>query len=133
MLLLACLFCLSEPAWSAGKTGSPEWSRLTPAQQNVLAPVASKWSGMSELQRTRLLAIAAKYPQLKPEEQKRFQKRLIAWSSLTREQRELARRNYKKLKRLPPSKQQVVKQKWLEKHPVKPAEPALAEQAPPLP
>lgn len=89
---------------------------------------------MSELQRTRLLAIAAKYPQLKPEEQKRFQKRLIAWSSLTREQRELARRNYKKLKRLPPSKQQVVKREWLAKHPVKPAEqPALAEQTPPLP
>ncbi len=115
LILLVCLLSITESAWSAGKTGAPEWHGLTPGQQSILAPVASKWSSMSELQRARLLAVAAKYPQLKPEEQQRFQKRLTTWSSLTREQRELARQNYKKLKQLPPKKQQVVKQKWLEK------------------
>lgn len=106
-------------AWSASKmdVAAPAWQTLTPMQQKVLAPVSDDWAGMSNLQRHRLLAIAAKYPQLKPEAQQRFQKRLTTWTSLTKEQRELARQNYKKLKQLPPQKQQVVKQKLLEKHP----------------
>ncbi|MDR3392790.1 MAG: DUF3106 domain-containing protein [Sulfuriferula sp.] len=138
LILLACLLGVAEPLWAAGKTGVPQWKGLTPAQQTILAPVASKWSSMSELQRSRLLAVAAKYPQLKPEEQQRFQKRLTTWSSLTKEQRELARQNYKKLKQLPPKKQQVVKQKWLEKQkqtenvslPVEPAKPAVVDESP---
>ena len=128
LILLLCLLSISESVWSAGKTGAPERSGLTQNQQIILTPVANKWSNMSEVQRARLLAVAAKYPQLKPEEQQRFQKRLTAWTSLTREQRELARQNYKKLKQLPPKKQQVVKQKWLEKQhgtkPVAPVSPA---------
>jgi hypothetical protein len=106
-------------AWSATKLDAPapDWQALTPAQKSVLAPVSDNWASMSNLQRHRLLAIAAKYPQLKPEEQQRFQKRLITWTSLTQEQRELARKNYKKLKQLPPQKQLAVKQKLLEKHP----------------
>ncbi|MFA5170190.1 MAG: DUF3106 domain-containing protein [Sulfuriferula sp.] len=106
-------------AWSASKmdVAAPAWQTLTPVQQKILAPVSDDWASMSNLQRHRLLAIAAKYPQLKPEAQQRFQKRLTTWTSLTKEQRELARQNYKKLKQLPPQKQQAVKQKLLEKHP----------------
>jgi hypothetical protein len=106
-------------SWSATKIDAPApaWQALTPAQKSILAPVADDWPGMSNVQRHRLLAIAAKYPQLKPEQQQRFQKRLTTWTSLTKEQRELARQNYKKLKQLPPQKQQAVKQKLLEKHP----------------
>ncbi len=88
---------------------------------------------MSVLQRTRLLAVAAKYPQLTPQQQRRFQKRLTTWSSLTKEQRELARENYKKLKRLPPRKQQAVKQKWLQSHPKIPAPVSGLPKSPVMP
>lgn len=117
---LLCLLGLASPAWSAESA----WVGLSPAQQTILAPVKAKWAGMSELQRTRLLAVAAKYPKLKPEQQRRFQKRLTTWSSLTSQQRELARQNYRKLKRLPPKKQLAVKQKWLLTH--QPAAPIVA-------
>ncbi|BBP00299.1 DUF3106 domain-containing protein [Sulfuriferula nivalis] len=119
IVVLLCGLMWSLFAWPATKLDAPApaWHALTPAQQSILAPVSDNWASMSNLQRHRLLAIAAKYPQLKPEEQERFQKRLTAWTSLTQEQRELARQNYKKLKQLPPQKQQAVKQKLLEKHP----------------
>ncbi|MHB1677002.1 MAG: DUF3106 domain-containing protein [Sulfuriferula sp.] len=123
---LVCLFSLSTNVWSA----APAWVGLTPVQQNILAPVQLKWASMSDLQRSRLVAVAAKYPQLKPEQQRRFQKRLTTWSSLTREQRELARQNYRKLKRLPPKKQLAVKQKWLKSH--QPVPPLVAITPPKL-
>lgn len=118
IIALLCGLLWSVFAWSAGKVNAPAWQAMTPMQQQILAPVATQWAGMSDVQRTRLLAVAAKYPKLKPEEQVRFQRRLATWSNLTKEQRELARQNYKKLKQLPPQKQQAVKQKLLEKHPV---------------
>ena len=144
LALLACLLGAADQTWSAATTsGLPEsaaaavpaattpilpakpahplqrqyhWQDLTPAQQHILAPVQSRWLNMSTVQRKRLLAVAAKYPQFKPEEQQRFQKRLTTWSALTPAQRDLARRNYKKLKQLPPTKQLAVKQKWLQSH-----------------
>ncbi len=119
IIVLLCGLMWSVFAWSANKmdVAAPAWQTLSPVQQKILLPVSNDWAGMSNLQRRRLLAIAAKYPQLKPEAQQRFQKRLTTWTSLTKEQRELARQNYKKLKQLPPQKQQAVKQKLLEKHP----------------
>lgn len=119
IIVLLCGLMWSFFSWSATKIDAPApvWQALTPVQKSILAPVADDWAGMSNVQRHRLLAIAAKYPQLKPEQQQRFQKRLTTWTSLTKEQRELARQNYKKLKQLPPQKQQAVKQKLLEKHP----------------
>lgn len=117
IVALICGLMWSVFAWSATKVDAPAWQTLTPTQQQILAPVSDNWASMSNVQRNRLLAVAAKYPQLKPVEQQRFQKRLTAWTSLTKEQRELARKNYTKLKHLPPQKQQAVKQKWMEKHP----------------
>lgn len=117
IVVLVCGLMWSVYAWSAATVDAPAWQTLTLAQQQILAPVSDNWASMSNVQRNRLLAVAAKYPQLKPVEQQRFQKRLTAWTSLTKEQRELARQNYKKLKQLPPQKQQAVKQKWMEKHP----------------
>ena len=137
LALLGCLLGAADLAWSAETTTAAVpatttsirpaipvhslqrqyvWQDLTPAQQQILAPVQSRWLSMSTVQRKRLLAVAAKYPQFKPEEQQRFQKRLTTWSALTPAQRDLARRNYKKLKQLPPTKQLAVKQKWLQSH-----------------
>lgn len=130
VLLLTCLLAMSESGWATGKGSAPEWQGLTSTQQSILAPVAAKWPAMSSVQRARLLAVAAKYPKLNPEEQKRFKKRLATWTSLTREQRNLARLNYKKLKQLPPKKQLVVKQKWLEKQHGNQPGPVLVEQTP---
>lgn len=131
LVWVLCLSCWTALAWSA----APAWQGLTQAQQAILAPVASKWAGMSDLQRRRLLAVAAQYPQLKPQAQQRFQKRLTTWSSLTPAQRDLARRNYKKLRQLPPKKQLAVKQQWLQSHPkippVTPVKPDKARSLPP--
>ncbi len=112
-----CLLCLPLLA----RAEVPDWQHLTPQQQTVLAPVASKWNGMSTVQRQRLLAAAARYPSLHPDQQQRFERRLIVWSSLTQQQRDQARRNYLKLKHLPPAQQKTIKQRLLAAHPPLPA------------
>ena len=120
VLVLACWLGVASLAAGAATTQTQTWQMLTPAQQTVLAPVKDKWAGMSATQRARLLAVSAKYPKLKPEQQKRFLQRLTAWSSLTQAQRDLARKNYQKIKQLPTGKRQMVKSKLLKTYATKP-------------
>ena len=103
------------------RAGAPDWQQLTPQQQVALAPVSARWNGMSVTLRHRLLAAAAKYPAMRPDQQKRFQKRLLTWSSLTRAQRDQARKNYLRIKHLPPNRRKKVKQRLLAAHPPAPA------------
>ncbi len=119
-VLVACLILAAGNVAASATTtvaAAPGWQQLTPEQQTILQPVQSRWPHMSDVQRNRLLAVAAKYPGLSPQAQQRFRKRLTVWSALTRQQRDLARRNYLRLKKLPPAKRRVVKQELLKAHP----------------
>lgn len=131
VLLIMCgWLSMAGSAWSVI---SPTWQQLTPAQQAILSPVQVKWPAMSTTQRQRLLGVAAKYPTLRPDAQQRFQKRLIVWSSLTQAQRDLARKNYLKLKHLPPNKRRQIKQKLLQAHPPSVANPSVHLSTPQRP
>lgn len=119
-VLVACLTLASGSVVASATStvpAAPGWQQLTLEQQTILQPVQSRWPRMSDVQRNRLLAVAAKYPGLSPQAQQRFRKRLTVWSALTRQQRDLARRNYLRLKKLPPAKRRVVKQELLKAHP----------------
>jgi hypothetical protein len=49
-----------------------------------------------------------------PAQQERVQRQMGTWSSLTPDQRRVAREQYKSLKQLPPEKRQAVREKWQE-------------------
>lgn len=83
-----------RPEKNPTPTPGPAWQQLDAAQQQALAPLASRWALLSELQKRRWLAIAKNFPALPPTEQERLHTRMTEWASLSAQQRSQARLNY---------------------------------------
>lgn len=124
-LTLGLCIALSGFAAAADKK-QPDWSELTPQQQQILAPLASDWNNFDDKRRKKWLLTAKRYPKLKPEQQQRLQTRMQDWAKLTPEQRRTARENYKKLEKQPPEKREKLKQKLRERQ-----NPGAPKYAPP--
>lgn len=86
------------PTTSAGTSVKlairPRWQDLSAAQQQSLKPLAANWSGLSEAQRRKWLAIAAGYPKLSSSEQATLHSRMTEWAGLSQSQRAQARLNF---------------------------------------
>ncbi|MGS0895497.1 DUF3106 domain-containing protein [Burkholderia stagnalis] len=80
--------------------GPLSWARLTPAQHTALAPFADQWDGFSDARKRKWLKIAARFPKMTPDVQKRLQERMTEWARMTPEQRRVARENYQSAKEL---------------------------------
>ncbi|KVN78032.1 DUF3106 domain-containing protein [Burkholderia ubonensis] len=80
--------------------GPLSWARLTPAQHVALAPFADQWDAFSDARKRKWLKIAARYPKMTPDAQKRLQERMAEWVRMTPEQRRVARENYQTAKDL---------------------------------
>ena len=78
------------------------WSRLSPDDQRILAPVAPEWERMPGYQQQRLMSSARRYPSLQPIQKERFQQRIREWAAMTPEQRRQAREAYRGMRQLPP-------------------------------
>lgn len=78
------------------------WDNLTPAQKQTLAPLASEWNGFLPTRRQKWIVIANKIQKMSPEEQKRVQDKMQAWTTLTPAQRTAARENYLRSNKLHP-------------------------------
>jgi Skp family chaperone for outer membrane proteins len=96
------------------KIATPAWTELTPAQQQVLAPLHAEWQQLDTTRRKKWVAIADRYRTMKPPEQERLQKRMQEWAKLTPEERKAARQKYQTLKKQPPQKRDEVKRRWQE-------------------
>lgn len=128
---LTLWLCIALSAFAAAADKKqPDWSQLTPDQQQVLAPLASDWNNFDDRMRKKWLLTAKRYPKMKPEEQQRLQTKMKDWAKLTPEQRTIARENYKKLAKQPPEKREAVKQKWQEGQKQKQAPPVSDPPAP---
>ena len=131
--------CLAIPAIAAQnkaetkKPVKPAWSELTPAQQKILAPLASEWGAMDGTRRRKWVTIADRYPKMKPHEQQRLQKRMVDWAKLTPEQRTAARRKYQTLQKLPPDKRRDVIAQWQRYQRSLAQEPHFSPSDPPAP
>ena len=112
-LILGLCFALSASAATSGKK-QPEWSQLTPEQQQILAPLASDWNALDQRPRKKWLLLAKRYPKMKPEQQQRLQTQMRDWAKLTPEQPHTARENYKKRAKQPPEKREAVTKKGQE-------------------
>lgn len=127
-------FCLLSGLCLAGTVraqdgGGAEWSRLTPAQRSVLAPLQDNWSSFGAEQRQRWLGFASRYPKMSPDEQRRVQERMADWSRTTPQERGRARAQFQESRRMDPEDRQA---RW-EAYQALPPEQRqkLAEQAEP--
>ena len=96
-LFLAATFWLT----SAVALTQPKWAELSSAQQVALKPLAGEWNKLDDLRRRKWIAVAARYPSMKPEEQKRIQARMGDWARLTPAQRNQARETFRKTQAVP--------------------------------
>ena len=78
----------------------PGWSELTPAQQVALAPLASAWSGISEGQKRKWIAMSQNYPGLSAAERTTLHGRMTEWAALSPAQRNQARLSFAQTKQL---------------------------------
>ena len=85
----------SKPASSG-----PDWSALTPVQQQTLKPLAESWNTISAAQKRKWLEISKNYPSLQPEGQAVMRSRMSEWVALSPQQRAQARLNFAKTKEL---------------------------------
>jgi hypothetical protein len=118
-LIASFLLVFSAPAAQSpkeAKKARPAWSELSPAQQQILAPLAKDWEQLDSTRRKRWVALADRYPAMSAAEQERFKKRMQEWAQLTPEERALARERYQRLQKLPPKQRKQVQQQLWEEH-----------------
>jgi hypothetical protein len=113
LCLASCAVAAQSPP-EAKKAAKPGWTELTPAQQQVLAPLQPEWEQLDTLRRKKWVSIADRYPKMKPAEQDRLKKRMQEWAQLTPDERRAAREKYQNLKKQPPQKRDEVKRRWQE-------------------
>src|SRR5882724_1836609 len=137
LALVASLSFAQSPASTAGRsapapTASPEvakpaWKELSGPQRDALAPLAKDWDGFDRARKLKWLDVAAKYPQLSPDSQKRLHERMVEFSKLTPEQKRTARTNFQRAYELPMEQRQSLVQQYQELPPEK--KQALADKA----
>lgn len=138
-LLRALLFALvllpliaAEGAQTTPKTVSkqPTWAQLSPEQKNILAPLSKDWDHLPDFQQQRILATAKRYPRMKSVEQQRYSKRLLEWSKLPYEQRNVVRERFKHFQSLSPQQQAQLRRRWAEERETRKAQPEEQTLAP---
>ena len=110
--VIAAVPVQSKATTAQAKPATPDWSELTPAQRNVLAPLKDHWTALDTPRRAKWVKVANNYPKMKPEQQQRLQAQMKDWAELTPEQRRVAREKYKTIKKLPPAQREQVKAQW---------------------
>ena len=81
----------------------PEWQDLSPAQRKTLQPLNSTWGALPAERKSKWIALAEKYPSMKAADQEKFQSRMAEWAALNPKDRERARLNFAKTKKLSPT------------------------------
>jgi len=64
---------------------------LASEQQQILAPLSDDWDNFEPQRKRNWIGIAKRYPNMKPDEQVRVQRRMQAWAKLTPKERDAAR------------------------------------------
>lgn len=115
-------------ATAAGSTHeSTDWSSLSAAQRQALAPLASQWGSLDDSSRDKWLVVAERYPRLSPAAQERMRSRMTQWAKLPPQQRGEARLRFQNSRQLSAEERQ---KKWAAYQALPPEERrGLAQQA----
>ena len=81
---IALLFLCALSSTLAFASPQP-WHKLTPVEQEALAPVQPQWNNLPEKQQQELLLMTEHYPKLNPAAKQRFLNRMTTWVQLTPE------------------------------------------------
>ncbi len=92
--------------------GPRTWEHLSDQQRTILAPLEHEWNQLPGYQRQRLLGTVRWYPKLTPRQQQRYSSRLLQWSELSHEERNLARKRFRALETLPPTQRLAIERRW---------------------
>jgi len=128
-LTLGLCIALSAFAAAADKK-PPDWSQLTPEQQQILAPLSSDWNNFDEPKRKKWLLLAKRYPKMKPEAQKRVDNRMQRWAKLTPAQRWEAREQYRSIGKVAPNRRDELRRHWAEYQALPPHEKRMFDVPP---
>ena len=94
---------LAAGAKPAAKTlDKPLWRQLSRSQQAALKPLHPEWDGMDGMRKRRWLELSQRFASMSQAEQARVHERMRQWMRLTPAQRNLARENYSKTRKLAP-------------------------------
>lgn len=85
----------------------PTWRSLSAEQRSVLKPLERDWSTIDTSRKQKWTEIAARYPKLPPDEQKRISDRMSAWARMTPTERGQARLNYQEARQVTPQERQA--------------------------
>lgn len=91
---------LAASAQSASDKGVA-WTALTPAQQQVLAPLQRDWQSIDVNRRQKWLEVARRFDSMPPDERNRVQERMVEWARLTPAERTQARLQFQEARQLP--------------------------------
>jgi Protein of unknown function (DUF3106) len=104
-----CLVAAILAAAASATQAQVEWSRLSPQQQGVLAPLSRDWARVDPSQQQKWIEVANRYRSLPPQEQARAQQRMTEWSRLSPQDRARARLNFQEARQVGPEERQ---QQW---------------------
>jgi len=117
----------ATPPKTASAPDAPEWNELTPAQRQVLQPLAHSWGKMDDTRREKWISLANGYKNLSQADQQKMRDRMIQWSQLPAKQRGEARLRFQETRQLTPEER---RQKWEAYQALSPEErKSLADQA----
>lgn len=105
------LFSPGPPGPPPGRPPGPppaprSWQSLSPAERDVLAPLADKWDSLPPQRQARMLERAQQWKTLPPEQRQAIRQRIDQWQKMTPEQREQASENSKRFQQLPPEQRE---------------------------
>lgn len=98
-LMLALLALLGTGGPAAAEATA--WEALTPQQRQALAPLQRDWSSLDASRQSKWLEVAARFPRMSADEQRRLQERMTQWTRLTPAERERARLQFQETRQLP--------------------------------
>lgn len=93
---------------AAAQGASPAaWQKLSPAQRQALAPLERDWATIEPDRRSKWLEIAARFPNMPADEQRRVQERMAEWARMTPAERGRARLQFQQTKDVPLAERQA--------------------------
>lgn len=93
---------------AAAQSGnSAAWQKLSPSQRQALAPLERDWATIEPDRRAKWLEIAARFPAMPADEQRRVQERMAEWARMTPTERGRARLQFQQAKEVPAAERQA--------------------------
>lgn len=112
-------FLLMTPVWAGPSSPvliatppQPLWQELSTAQKIILAPLCDDWDAMEAYRQKTWLSIASRFPEMTPQEQRRVQAQMRAWSKLSAEEQIAVRDIYRKTAQMPAAQRKRLRQQW---------------------